>query len=178
MQNKAFQQCLADVYHGEIVGEVAFDNMLSQVSAPQEQYIVGSLLQYEAEAKAMMRPLLMRYGLAMHDANQGYATGQAASGQINQLPWAERFAALKETIVSDFLPRYEELATLVDPEEDPEASRIARFMGEHERALVQMADNVVQGRDNPAAPVVSLLKFPLPHPGHVWLRHSLEAAGN
>ena len=97
MQNKAFQQCLADVYHGEIVGEVAFDNMLSQVSAPQEQYIVGSLLQYEAEAKAMMRPLLMRYGLAMHDANQGYATGQAASGQINQLPWAERFAALRGT---------------------------------------------------------------------------------
>lgn len=73
MQNKIFQQCLADVYHGEIVGEEAFDNMLGQVQSSEEQYIMGSLLQYEAEAKAMMRPLRMRYGVAMHDA-----TGQAA----------------------------------------------------------------------------------------------------
>jgi len=28
-----------------------------------------------------------------------------------------------------------------------------------------MADNVVQGRDNPAVPAVSLLKFPLLYPG-------------
>jgi hypothetical protein len=56
------------------------------------------------------------------------------------------------------------LATLVSDEEDAEAARIARFMGDHERALVALSDNVAQGVDNPAAPAAAILHFPLVRP--------------
>ena len=77
---------------------------------------------------------------------------------------ADRFDALGDMIRATYLPRYLELATLVTPEEDPQAATIARFMAEHERALLQLADNVVQGAPDPAAPVAALLHFPLVRP--------------
>lgn len=45
-----------------------------------------------------------------------------------------QFRALHEIVKADFLPRYEELATLVTADEDAEAARLAAFMGDHERA--------------------------------------------
>ncbi|MEE4361141.1 MAG: hypothetical protein V2I63_06410 [Pseudomonadales bacterium] len=83
---------------------------------------------------------------------------------MNSLPWAERFGAMRDLVTAHYLPRYEELASLVSADEDPEAARIAAFMGGHERALLTLAENVVAGVDDPAAPVVRLLHFPLPRP--------------
>ena len=80
------------------------------------------------------------------------------------MPWVERFAAMREIVKANYLPRYEELGTLVTAEEDPEAARIASFMGDHERALVQLAENIIAGTPDPAAPVARLLHFPLPQP--------------
>jgi hypothetical protein len=83
---------------------------------------------------------------------------------LSNLPWVERFVALRSLVEANYLPRYVELATLVSVEEDREAARIAAFMGAHERALVKLAANVISGHDDPAAPVAALLHFPLPRP--------------
>ena len=164
MATKAFHECLLDVYHGEMAGEAAFEGMLARAEDAQQRYIVGSLLQFETEGKAKLRPLLMRYDLSMRDDAESMSGAAAAAGQLNALLWVERFSALGDLVRRSYLPRYQELATLVSADEDPEAARIAAFMGAHERALVALSDNIVAGAPDPAAPVSALLSFPLPRP--------------
>ena len=59
-----------------------------------------------------------------------------------------------------YLPQYEELATLVD-EENTQAHFIAKFMGDHERAILQASENILKGTNNPIEPITKLLKFPI-----------------
>ena len=164
MATKEFQECLIDVYRGEITGEVAFESMLAVADNQDQRYVFGTMLQFETEGKALIRPLLMRFGLSLLEDPSGRADGAAASAQMNSLPWVDRFATMHEIVTTSYLPRYEELATLISADEDPEAARIAKFMGDHERALVELATNVMAGSSDPAAPVAKLLNFPLPRP--------------
>jgi hypothetical protein len=164
MVTKAFRECLIDVYRGEIVGEAVFEGMLGIAEDAQQKYIIGSMLQFETEGKAIIRPVLMRLGLSMLEDPAGRAGGAAGSAQLNALPWVERFATLQKIVKANYLPQYLELATLVSPEEDAEAAKLAVFMGKHERAIVAVAGNIVSGEADPAAPIASLLHFPLPHP--------------
>ncbi|TWJ09457.1 hypothetical protein [Altererythrobacter ishigakiensis] len=161
MATEEFRECLVDVYLGEQTGEVAFEAMLAKADTPEQEYIMGSLLQFETEGKALMRPLLSRLGLSILDAPQGRIDGVGASESMNALPWLERFAAMRDIVKENYLPRYLELATLVSEHEDPQAAKLAKFMGAHETALVATAENIVHGREDPAAPVVALLHFPL-----------------
>lgn len=72
---------------------------------------------------------------------------------------------MRDTVKENYLPRYLELVTLVSESEDPEAAKLAKFMGDHERALVATAENIILGREDPASPVVALLHFPLGRSG-------------
>jgi hypothetical protein len=164
MVTKAFQECLIDVYRGEVAGEAAFESMLGTADGVQQQYVIGSLLQFETEGKAIIRPLLMRLGLSMLEDSEGRAAGAAGGAALGSLPWVERFAALRGLVEANYLPRYLELGTLVSVEEDREAARIAAFMATHERAVVALAANVMSGQADPAEPVAALLHFPLPRP--------------
>src|SRR4030095_15331980 len=109
MVTKAFQECLIDVYRGEVVGEAVFEGMLGIAEDAQQKYIIGSLLQFETEGKAIIRPVLMRLGLSMLEDPAGRAGGAAGSPQLNALPWIERFAALQEIVKAKYLPQYLEL---------------------------------------------------------------------
>jgi len=164
MVTKAFQECLIDVYRGEVAGEAAFESMLGTADGVEQQYVIGSLLQFETEGKAIIGPLLMRLGLSMLEDPEGRAGGAAGGAQLGSLPWVERFVALRSVVEANYLPRYLELGTLVSAEEDQEAARIAAFMAKHERAVVELAGNVISGKADPAAPVAALLHFPLPRP--------------
>ncbi len=164
MTSSAFRECLLDIYRGEVLGEAVFAEMLAGAKGPDEVYVIGSLLQFETEGKALVRPVLARLGLSMIESAEGRAQGAGAGAQLGALPWLDRFAAMHETVSTQFLPRYEELAGLVRAEDDPEAARVAAFMGAHERALVAVAANIVAGTADPVAPVAALLHFPLPKP--------------
>ena len=135
--------------------------MLSKAETPEQTFIMGSLLQFETEGKALIRPVLSRLGLSMLDSPEGRESGLAASSGMGELPWKDRFAAMRDTVTENFLPRYLELVTLVSEKDDPESARLATFMGKHEQALVATAENVVLGREDPAAPVIAMLHFPL-----------------
>ncbi len=161
MVSKVFLECLSDVYHDEQTGEAAFEAMLAIAEDDQQRYILASLMQLETEGKAIIRPTLMKYGISLMETPEVRTTASAAAGEINQLPWTERFGALADMVKNVYLPRYEELASLVTAEEDPEAFRIAQFMGDHERALVAASEKVATGQSDPMEPVVALLHFPL-----------------
>ena len=170
MVSTLFRECLMDIYLGEHIGEVAFEHMLAVAEDNEQRYILGTLLQAETEGKALLRPLVSRLGLSLLDDKAATnSEGTAAAETLNALPWRERFASMGELVKANYLPRYEELATLVTVEEDEEAAKIAQFMGAHERALVALSDNIAGGVENPAAPVSSILHFPLPQPGPVPL---------
>jgi hypothetical protein len=164
MVTKAFTECLIDVYRGEVAGEAAFESMLATADGVEQQYVIGSLLQLETEGKAIIRPLLARLGLSMLEDPEGRAGGAAGGAHLGSLPWVERFVTLRSLVEANYLPRYLELGTLVSAEEDREAARIAAFMAVHERAVVELAGNVISGKADPAAPVAALLHFPLPRP--------------
>ena len=138
--------------------------MLGSADGAEQRYVVGSLLQLETEGKAVIRPLLMQLGLWTVEDPAGRGEGTAAGAALSAVPWAERFAMVRDTTNTVYLPRYLELATLVSAEDDPEAAKVAAFMGRHERALVALAGNVVAGTADPAAPVAALLHFRLPRP--------------
>jgi hypothetical protein len=161
MVSKLFRECLMDVYIAEHGGEAAFEVMLSQAEDDEQRYISGTLLQAETEGKALMRPLISRLGLPLLDPGNTRAESAAAMEAARALPWRDRFAVVADAVRTTYLPRYEELATLVTADEDAEAARIAQFMGDHERALLALARNVVDGVANPAAPVAAILHFPL-----------------
>ncbi|MEM9669400.1 MAG: hypothetical protein AAF950_10790 [Pseudomonadota bacterium] len=161
MPNKEFCECLQEIYQAEQMGEAAFGAMLRQAETDEQKYILGSLLQLETEGKAIMRPVLSRYSLDMHDDQQSQEAGQAASTAMTQMTWVEGFGIMRDQIVSMYLPKYLELATLVSEKEDPEAAKVAKFMGEHERVVLAAAENIVAGRDDPIAPVREFLHFPL-----------------
>src|SRR5262245_17170969 len=94
MATKAFQECLVDVYRGEVSGEAAFASMLGTADGVEQQYVVGTLLQLETEGKALLRPLLVRLGLSMLEDPDTRAAGAAGGAQLGSVPWVECFAAL------------------------------------------------------------------------------------
>ena len=164
MVSSLFRECLMDVYLGEHSGEAAFEVMLAAAENDEQRYVLGTLLQAETEGKAIMRPLISRLGLPLLDENAIGSEGIAAAESLNALPWRERFASMSEFVKANYLARYEELASLVTAEEDPEAAKIAAFMGDHERALIALSDNVANGVEDAAAPVAAILHFPIQRP--------------
>lgn len=164
MVSQIFKECLADIYRGEQVGEAIFEVALQTAKTPEQRYIMGSLLQLETEGKTLVRPMLMKLGVPIDIEPEARTEGESVGKQLLEMPWEMQFAAMADGIEKTFLAKYEELAKLVTEEEDPEAYKLATFMGAHERAILAAAQNVVAGKPDPAAPVVDLLHFPLSQP--------------
>jgi hypothetical protein len=162
--SKEFKECLVDVYGGEVLGETMFGEMLDAAKTPAETYVIGSMLQLETEGKATVRPLLARLGLSLRESGDERAHGSGFAAKLNKQPWAERFKMIQGSIEKFFLPRYLELGKLVSKEEDPEAARIAAFMGEHERSLLLAATAAATGTGDAVAPLAKILRNPLSRP--------------
>ena len=161
MASRIFKECLLDIYHSEQAGEVTFEALLQSAASENERFILGSFLQMETEAKALMRPTLMRLGLSILDDPDAQAKGSVGVSELNDLPWTERFDVMAKVTKARFLPKYEELVSLIDGHEDSAAHQLATFLGEHERAIVLAFENVASGAPDPISPVNSLLQFPL-----------------
>jgi Lhr-like helicase len=65
--NDKFKECLLEVYHAEQTGEIIFEALLKNARNEEERFIFASMLQLETEAKAIMRPTLMRLGLSIEE---------------------------------------------------------------------------------------------------------------
>lgn len=164
MVTQKFKDSLTGIYRGEQVGEAIFETTLSTAESAEQSYILGSLLQFETEGKAKIRPLLMRLGMSIAEDRDARPEGTAPANAISRMSWRERFDTMAKSINSIYLPKYQELEKLVTEDEDGEAYELARFMGEHEFAIMRACENVAAGKSDPIEPVIGLLDFPLSEP--------------
>ncbi len=76
------------------------------------------------------------------------------------MPFAELIQNIEQSVKNIYLPQYEELEALVT-EEDTEYFKLARFMGDHERALLLSTENINNNSNEPMKPVTEMLRFPI-----------------
>jgi hypothetical protein len=151
---------LLEVYHAEQAGEIIFESMVKNAKNKDELFIFGSMLQLETEAKVIMRPTLVKLDLSIEEnpvsRNQGLQIGDS----FKNIPFQELIRNIAKSVKNIYLPQYEELETLVT-EEDWECYRLAKFMGDHERALLLASENIINQVDKPMTPVTDILRFPI-----------------
>ena len=158
--NKRFKECLLDVYHAEQTGEVIFESMLRYAQNKEERFILGSMLQLETEAKAIMRPSLVQLGLPIEEEKLSREQGIIIGESFKEIPFAELMQNIEQSVRNIYLPQYEELETLIT-EEDSDYFKLAKFMGDHERALLLSAENINSNFEDPMKPVTEMLRFPI-----------------
>ena len=158
--NKRFKECLLDVYHAEQTGEVIFESMLRYAQNKEERFILGSMLQLETEAKAIMRPSLVQLELPIEEEKLSREQGIIIGESFKEMPFAELMQNIEKSVRNIYLPQYEELETLIT-EEDSDYFKLAKFMGDHERALLLSAENINSNFDDPMKPVTEMLRFPI-----------------
>ena len=158
--NKRFKECLLDVYHAEQTGEVIFESMLRYAQNKEERFILGSMLQLETEAKAIMRPSLVQLELPIEEEKLSREQGIIIGESFKEMPFAELIQNIEQSVRNIYLPQYEELETLIT-EEDSDYFKLAKFMGDHERALLLSAENINSNFEDPMKPVTEMLRFPI-----------------
>lgn len=158
--NKRFKECLLDVYHAEQTGEVIFESMLRYAQNKEERFILGSMLQLETEAKAIMRPSLVQLELPIEEEKLSREQGIIIGESFKEMPFAELMQNIEQSVRNIYLPQYEELETLIT-EEDSDYFKLAKFMGDHERALLLSAENINSNFEDPMKPVTEMLRFPI-----------------
>ena len=158
--NKKFKECLTEVYLGEQAGEMIFESLLATAQDDDQRYIFSNMLQFETEGKTIMRPLLIKLGLPIEENKALRNQGLEIADSFQEMSFKEQFENIYQSVKNYYLPRYEELSTLVD-EEDSEAFNVANFMGAHERSILLAADNIIKDIQDPVKPIRDLLKFPI-----------------
>tara|TARA_E500000331_G_scaffold122310_1_gene119793 strand:- start:891 stop:1394 length:504 start_codon:yes stop_codon:yes gene_type:complete len=158
--NPKFKECLLEVYHAEQTGEIIFESMVRNAKNPTESFVFGSMLQLETEAKAIMRPTLVKLGLPIEENPDSRERGIQIGEVFKEIPYADLIKNIEKSVRDIYLPQYEELATLVT-EEDLECFQLASFMGDHERALLLAAQNINNNTEDPIRPVTDMLRFPI-----------------
>ena len=159
MVDNEYLKGIVELYQGEVLGEVIFDQFLRTIEDDEQRYKVATMLQLESETKARLRPWLARRGLNLCEDPAIRAEAMSIAEAMAALSWHDKVNALYETLRDRYVPRYKEIAAMAPPED----AEIAASMVEHESALCEMARREVSGMaDRSAEPVVALLKWPLP----------------
>ena len=158
--NKKFKECLLEVYQSEQIGEMIFEYLLKYAQNKEERYIYGSMLQFETEAKAVMRPLLLKLDLPIGEEIVSRERGVEIGLSLKEVPFKELMKDVEKSIENHYLPLYEELENLAD-EEEAEECFVSKFMGDHERALLLTAQNFILDKNDSIKPIISMLRFPL-----------------
>ena len=155
------KESLLNVYYGEQFGEAFYATLLAETSDDKEKVILTALLQLETEGKARVRPFIVKYGLPAHDNPKSISGGVETAKNLTNKNWKSKFEAMVAIIKQQGLPEYEGLMEKANPEEDPEAAELAKFVGAHERVILEVCENVVNGVLNPASPLDDFLHFPI-----------------
>jgi hypothetical protein len=149
MRSENYLRSVMAVYQGEVFGEALFSGLLER-AAPQHQPLFSAMLQMETEAKARLRPFLIRLGLSIAEDEDMRRRGCADAARLGALGWRE-FLATFVAEIAVYVDRYQAIADAA-PAEDREA---LEFMVEHERKFMRCAAAALVGRNDHALEAVA-----------------------
>lgn len=139
MTTSTFPQALAELYHGEILGEIIFDQMLSYFTEPEPKHKIAVMLQLETETKARLRPALMQLGLELAEPEGARQLGIEIAESMKGKDWNETVAMLRD-IVKPAVARYQEIAAAA------EHQALTEYMVKHEHSLLVFAELELAGK--------------------------------
>jgi hypothetical protein len=143
MDSDAFKQGMIELYQGELLGEVLFENMLSYFKESDKQYKISVMLQLETETKARLRPVMMLLGLELGEQNDSRKIGLDMANAVKVLSWKSAMEMIRD-IVKPVVDRYREIAS----ESPPEHRELTEYMVLHEQSLLDFTMEELAGEDN------------------------------
>jgi hypothetical protein len=160
MTSDAFKKGMVELYQGEVLGEVLFDQMLSYFDEPDKQYKISVMLQLETETKARLRPTMLLLGLDLSGQDEYRKIGLEMASAIKGLSWQDAMAMLRD-VVKPVVARYRKIAT-VAPSEHRE---LAESMVIHEKSLFDFAVLELDGEGKKSIDaIVAQIRNKLPLP--------------
>ncbi len=160
MASDEFRNGVIELYQGEILGEVLFEDMLQYFDEPHHKYKIASLLQLESETKARLRPLVLRLGIDPAELEESHHAGHQFAASLKGLNWAETMEKLRDG-VQPYVDRYTEIVAISPPEHQA----VAASMVSHERSLIRFAELELAGETERSLDDVNAqLHWPLPVP--------------
>ncbi len=137
---EAYLDAVMSVYQGEVLGESMFSGLLAK-AAPEHQRYFAAMLQMETEAKAMLRPLLMRHGMSIVESEASRQEGYGHAARLGALPWPEFLRVFTDEILV-YVDRYQGFADQAPPED----RAAMQAMVEHEMSFVRFAAAELGGK--------------------------------
>ena len=137
------------VYQGEVLGESMFSGLLA-TAAPEHRHYFAAMLQMETEAKAMLRPLLMRHGLSIVESEVSRQEGYGHAARLGALPWPDFLRVVTDEILV-YVGRYQGFADQAPPED----RAAMQAMVDHEKSFVRFAEAEQGGK--PADALAALM---------------------
>ena len=144
MRTAAYLDGVLSVYRGEVLGEALFSGLLA-AAAPQHQPYFAAMLQMETEAKARLRPFLVRLGLSLVEPEESRREGARLAAELAALDWEEFLARFMREI-APYVDKYQGIADLAPPEDRAPLE----FMVEHEKAFLRFAAAELTGATDQA----------------------------
>jgi len=139
----AFDEALTQLYQGEMLGEIIFDQLLGSFPEPEQQRKVAAMLQLETETKARLRPAMLAQGLELAEPEGLRPQALEIAASLQGKTWPDTLNAIRDIVVSA-LVRYEAIAQSAPTAFKP----VADYMVEHERALLIFTDEELAGNTN------------------------------
>lgn len=143
MDKEKYSQGLIELYQGEILGEVLFNEMLSIYEEPDHQYKISVMLQLETETKARLRPAMVDMGLDLREQQESRKMGMDMAAAMKGKPWQETMQMILDA-VKPVVEHYREIAASL-PEK---YSELGQSMVIHEQAIVDFAELELAGKQN------------------------------
>jgi len=162
MASKETLECMAELYQGEILGEMFFEALLGVEDNPLARRVLLALIQAEAETKVRLRPAMERLGVPIATAPGTRASVEAALARYKGAAWSEIAAGSLAAVRDHYGPRYKEIARIAQADGDPVAIEAANHMLAHEMSLEEMLGLHIAGDPDPTRPVDALLRYPMP----------------
>lgn len=160
MSNEGIKEQLSEMYQGEVIGEVAINELLPRYEDPIQHYKLATILQLETETKARLRPVLMELGIDLAEHADARQSGHDMAVAVEGLDWQAMMSALRDGI-KPFVDRYVEIAAGAPQE----YKAVAESMVVHEQSLYSFIVRELAGEgDEAIGAIIDQLQFKLPRP--------------
>ncbi len=155
--DQAYRAGVQALFDGEVMGERLLLALHAAAKTPRDAAHFATLLQLETETKARLRPLIVKLGLRLAETADLSGVPARVAGYLDSV-WAA-YAAATATHLRGVLARYEAIAAMGPPEDQP----VLRAVVRHEAALLRWAEMESAGPSSESlAAVTEMLAFPMP----------------